>query len=117
MRSKISFRSRNDLLHVDSFPTRPSGGKRLLRVFMNVNFSQSRVWITSDNFEQLAHQYGREAGLPGRPGLWARFRNQSRALFSSIGLPISPRSDAEPVAIAEDVRVLGLAAIERAARR
>lgn len=31
--------------------------------------------------------------------------------------PISPRSDAEPVAIAEDVRVLGLAAIERAARR
>ena len=30
--------------------------------------------------------------------------------------PISPQSDAEPVAIAEDVRVLGLAAIERAAR-
>ena len=90
---KISFRSRNDLLHVDSFPTRPSGGKRLLRVFMNVNFNQSRVWITSDNFEQLAHQYGREAGLPGKPGLWARFRNQSQALFSAIGLPVSPRSD------------------------
>lgn len=30
--------------------------------------------------------------------------------------PISPQPDAEPVAIAEDVRVLGLAAIERAAR-
>ena len=64
---QISFRSRNDLLHVDSFPTRPSGGDRLLRIFTNANLGRPRVWITSDNFEQLAHQYGREAGLPGEP--------------------------------------------------
>ncbi len=31
--------------------------------------------------------------------------------------PISPQPDAKPIAIAEDVRVLGLAAIERAAER
>lgn len=90
---QLSFRSRNDLLHVDSFPTRPSGGDRLLRIFTNVNLSRPRVWITSDNFEQLAHQYGREAGLPGEPGLWARFRNQGLTLLSALGLPVVPRSD------------------------
>lgn len=90
---QISFRSRNDLLHVDSFPTRPSGGDRLLRIFTNVNLSRPRVWITSDNFEQLAHRYGREAGLPGEPGLWARFRNQGQSLLSALGLPVAPRSD------------------------
>lgn len=38
------------------------------------------------------------------------------AMTLRSGRPISPQSDAEPVAIAEDVRVLGLAAIERAVR-
>ena len=90
---QLSFRSRNDLLHVDSFPTRPSGGDRLLRIFTNANLGRPRVWITSDNFEQLAHQYGREAGLPGEPRLWARLRNRGQRLLSALGLPVAPRSD------------------------
>jgi hypothetical protein len=55
---------RNDLLHVDAFPTRPSNGNRILRVFTNLNPSQPRVWLTSDPFEVWAKKYGSFAGLP-----------------------------------------------------
>ncbi len=41
--------ARNDLLHFDSFPTRPTNGSRILRVFTNLNPVQKRVWLTSAN--------------------------------------------------------------------
>src|SRR5262249_2870990 len=34
---KMRTRARNDLLHVDSFPTRATYGKRILRIFTNVS--------------------------------------------------------------------------------
>jgi 3-deoxy-D-manno-oct-2-ulosonic acid (Kdo) hydroxylase len=57
-------KKRNDLLHVDAFPTRPTGGDMILRVFTNVNSTKPRVWMTSDPFEPLARRYAMEAGLP-----------------------------------------------------
>jgi hypothetical protein len=66
---QVSQRSRNDLIHVDNFPSRPSNGDRLLRVFANINPVQPRVWVTSDPFEPLARRYARIAGLPQRPGV------------------------------------------------
>ncbi len=39
--------ARNDLLHFDSFPTRPTNGARILRVFTNINPAQNRIWLTS----------------------------------------------------------------------
>ncbi len=60
--------ARNDLLHVDAFPGRPSQGRRILRVFANVNPSEPRVWVTSSPFAALLEQYGEAAGLPGRTG-------------------------------------------------
>jgi hypothetical protein len=63
---KLRLRARNDLLHVDAFPTRPTNGWRILRVFVNVNFSEPRVWVTSDPFALLLKQYGKQAGLPRR---------------------------------------------------
>ncbi len=53
----LRLRARNDLLHVDSFPTRPTYGKRILRVFTNIHPTKVRVWKTSDNFEVLAHRF------------------------------------------------------------
>src|SRR5262249_16942119 len=47
-----------------AFPTRPSNGWRLLRVFVNVNFSEPRVWITSETFGRLLERYGKQVGLP-----------------------------------------------------
>lgn len=60
---KLPLRSRNDLLHVDAFPSRPTNGARILRLFTNINPEQPRVWLVSDNFEALARRYAHQAGL------------------------------------------------------
>src|SRR5262245_31756985 len=62
---RLRLTARNDLLHVDAFPSRPTNGKRLLRLFANVNPVDPRVWMTSDPFPVLFERYAREAGLPG----------------------------------------------------
>ena len=59
----LSLHARNDLLHVDAFPTRPTHGDRILRFFTNLNPSQNRVWITTDPFDVLAGQLAEEARL------------------------------------------------------
>lgn len=59
--------ARNDLLHVDAFPSRPTNGWRILRVFANINPSEPRVWVTSAPFGKLLARYGREVGLPSEP--------------------------------------------------
>lgn len=54
---------RNDLLHVDAFPTRPMHGRRILRCFTNINPEQPRVWNTTDGFATLAEKFAADAGL------------------------------------------------------
>ena len=55
--------ARNDLLHVDSFPTRPSRGRRILRFFINVNGDEPRVWKTGPAFPELARTLAQPSGL------------------------------------------------------
>jgi hypothetical protein len=55
--------ARNDLLHFDSFPTRPTNGARILRFFTNINPAQSRVWVTSQTFEAFGPRFASAAGL------------------------------------------------------
>jgi hypothetical protein len=70
---KLRLKARNDLLHVDAFPTRPTNGWRILRCFVNVNPTEPRVWATSEPFAQLLERYGPAVGLPGAHGTpWAR---------------------------------------------
>jgi hypothetical protein len=59
--------ARNDLAHVDAFPTRPTHGDRILRVFTNINPAAGRVWITSETFEGLAERFARQVGIPHAP--------------------------------------------------
>ena len=59
----LSLHKRNDLLHVDAFPNRPTAGGRILRVFTNINPLRSRSWIIGEAFDKLAERYVREAGL------------------------------------------------------
>ncbi len=59
----LALHKRNDLLHVDAFPTRPTAGARILRVFTNLTPTRPRSWVVSDGFEWLAGQYAEEAGL------------------------------------------------------
>lgn len=56
--------ARNDLLHVDNFPTRPSCGRRLLRLFVNLNPREPRVWVTSEPFAQLLQRFARRHRIP-----------------------------------------------------
>jgi hypothetical protein len=60
--------ARNDLLHVDAFPNRPTSGARILRVFANVNPTEPRIWVTSDPFARLLERFGAAAGLPSAHG-------------------------------------------------
>jgi hypothetical protein len=59
----LPLHKRNDLLHVDAFPSRPTYGARILRVFTNLNPSKPRVWQTTEGFEVLARRYAGGAGL------------------------------------------------------
>ena len=60
----LRLHARNDLLHVDSFPGRPSNGDRILRLFTNINPREPRVWITSETFDALAARFAGSPGLP-----------------------------------------------------
>ncbi len=52
----LSLRKRNDLLHTDAFPTRPTNGDRILRFFNNINPQRTRNWITTDTFDVLVEK-------------------------------------------------------------
>jgi hypothetical protein len=56
-------KKRNDLLHVDAFPTRPTRGDMILRFFTNIHATKPRVWTTSDPFAALAPRHAKDAGL------------------------------------------------------
>src|SRR5580658_7133642 len=56
-------KKRNDLLHVDAFPTRPTRGDMILRFFTNIHPSKPRAWMTSDPMGMLAPHYAKDAGL------------------------------------------------------
>src|SRR5512146_1346067 len=61
----LPLHKRNDLLHVDAFPSRPTRGGRILRVFTNINPSQERIWLVGERFPVLAQRYAMQAGLSG----------------------------------------------------
>lgn len=89
-------RSRNDLLHTDAFPSRPTNGDRILRVFTNINPHRARCWVTTDGFEELL---GRFANTPGirlpsssQQSGWRRTRHFLRARAPVPVFPMLRRS-------------------------
>ncbi len=54
----LRLRARNDLLHVDAFPTRPMHGSRILRFFININPTEPRRWMTTSSLKELAEKFG-----------------------------------------------------------
>lgn len=81
-------KKRNDLLHVDSFPTRPTGGDLILRFFSNINAEKPRVWLTSDPFESVAKRYAADAGLERIAS--ERGGSLVNRMLRGIGLPVPP---------------------------
>jgi hypothetical protein len=61
-----SWRQDDSRLHVDSFPSSPTRGKRILRLFSNVNpIGEGRTWRLGEPFEQVARRY--QSSLQGQP--------------------------------------------------
>jgi len=51
-----SWRKDDTRLHVDAFPSRPTGGRRILRLFANVG-GAVRQWRAGEPFEQVARRF------------------------------------------------------------
>jgi hypothetical protein len=66
-----SWRKDDTRLHVDSFPSNPTGGVRLLRVFTNVNPQElPRVWRVGEPFADHARRFFPRASRPLPGSAW-----------------------------------------------
>ncbi|WP_213880410.1 Kdo hydroxylase family protein [Pseudomonas sp. dw_358] len=79
-----SWRKDDTRLHVDSFPSSPVQGRRILRVFSNVNpFGESRVWRVGGSFEDVARRYELPGPLWGSSQLlnWLHITKSRRTAY------------------------------------
>ena len=92
----LPLKKRNDLLHVDAFPTRPTRGARILRVFTNINPTESRRWLTGEPFHAIAPRFADSAGLRefaySSNSTTGKARRAAVSTLRSIGLPVPDRS-------------------------
>jgi hypothetical protein len=81
---KLSWRKDDTQLHVDSFPSMPSRGKRILRAFSNVNpDGRPQVWKVGEPFDLVARRFW--SGL--RPPMWGE-----RQLLAAVRVTKAVRS-------------------------
>jgi hypothetical protein len=89
---KLRLSARNDLLHFDAFPSRPTRGHRILRLYVNINPTDDRVWMTSDVFAKVLEKYGTTVGLPTQRDItWIRRLRQG--IFSLFQPNASERTE------------------------
>ena len=82
---RSSWRQDDTRLHVDSFPSNPTGGERLLRVFTNLNpAGRPRVWRIGEPFRPHAQRFFKAAEAPRPLKAW---------LMDTMGLTKSRRTD------------------------
>lgn len=80
----LPVRRRNDLLHVDAFPTRPTEGRRILRFFHNIHPERTRDWVVGDPFSRIV-----DAFVPGKlavPHADNELKRTGRAWVRAAGL-------------------------------
>jgi 3-deoxy-D-manno-oct-2-ulosonic acid (Kdo) hydroxylase len=81
----LPLRRRNDLLHTDAFPTRPTYGARILRFFNNLHPERTRDWVVSDAFGTIAPRFApQQIPLP-KPLGPARRALQTMATTAGLG--------------------------------
>ena len=84
----LSLHKRNDLLHVDAFPSRPTHGARILRVFANINPSVGRVWNVGEPFHEFLPKLMQAKRIGPSNGIGSKLAHMA----SKIGLPVPDRS-------------------------
>jgi hypothetical protein len=89
----LSLRKRNDLLHTDAFPTRPTHGARILRFFNNIHPTRTRDWVVGDPFAKVVRQFAPTEIAP-RPdnGASRAAKSLSRAVGLGAAIPSLKRS-------------------------
>jgi 3-deoxy-D-manno-oct-2-ulosonic acid (Kdo) hydroxylase len=97
---QTTWRKDDTRLHVDSFPATPSGGRRILRVFSNVNpEGRARAWRVGDDFETVARRFAPQlrAPLPGAGHLLAlvRVTRTPRSAYDALMLQLHDRMKAD----------------------
>jgi hypothetical protein len=76
-------------LHIDAFPSRPLGGKRILRLFTNVASDGTvRAWRVGEPFEPYAQRFLPQAGRPLPGSAWLLER---RSAYDHIMLGLHDR--------------------------
>jgi hypothetical protein len=95
-----SWRKDDTRLHVDAFPATPLNGKRILRIFSNVNPSgRPRSWRLGEPFAQVAERFAANVRppAPGSLALMQLFRvtKSRRSLYDHymLGLHDAMKSD------------------------
>jgi hypothetical protein len=80
----LATRKRNDLLHTDAFPTRPTRGARILRFFHNIHPSRTRDWVIGEPFAQVVGEFAPgKIAVPNADGVVAC---AGKKLAQAIGL-------------------------------
>jgi hypothetical protein len=73
----LPVRRRNDLLHTDAFPTRPTRGWRILRFFHNIHPSRTRDWVVGEPFARVVAEFApSKLPIPRPDGAAARAGKQ-----------------------------------------
>jgi len=102
-----SWRKDDTRLHVDSFPATPTGGRRILRVFTNVNpDGKPRAWRVGGDFESVAQRFAHTLSIP-LPG--------SGHLLALLRVTKSPRSAYDALMLQLHDRMKGDEDFQRAA--
>jgi hypothetical protein len=97
---RTSWRKDDTRLHVDSFPATPSGGRRILRVFTNVNpEGRVRAWRIGDDFEAVARRFAPRlrVALPGSGAILSLLRvtKTRRSPYDALMLQLHDRMKAD----------------------
>jgi hypothetical protein len=95
-----SWRKDDTRLHVDSFPASPVQGRRILRVFSNVNpEGRPRSWRIGEDFESVGRRFASTLRMP-LPGTAAllrglRLTRSRRSAYDSLMLQLHDRMKAD----------------------
>lgn len=93
---QTSWRKDDTRLHVDAFPASPVQGRRILRVFTNVNPERRpRVWRVGGEFEEVARRFSSSLKFP-LPGSGAilqllRVTKSRRTFYDALMLQLHDR--------------------------
>ncbi|WPO98353.1 Kdo hydroxylase family protein [Pseudomonas sp. HR96] len=94
-----SWRKDDTRLHVDSFPSSPVQGRRILRVFSNVNpYGEPRVWRVGGSFDEVASRYELPGPLWGSSQLldWLHITKSRRTPYDHHMLRLHDSLKADP---------------------